>query len=78
MNKPAALAALLLLLSVPVAYAYSVDLAPLRLDRAAIERVYHEHHTGTKPPFAEAMPPALLERLVRADAQKEAILARNT
>lgn len=71
-----ALAALLLLLSVPVASALSVDLAPLCVDRAAIERVYHEHRTGTKPPFAEAMPPALLEKLVRADAQKEAVLAR--
>jgi len=76
MKKPAALAALLLLLSVPVVHAYSVDLAPLRLDRAAIEQVYHKHRTGTKPPFAEAMPPALLEKLVRADAQKEAVLAR--
>ena len=52
------------------------DFAPLSVDRAAIERVYHEHRTGTKPPFEEAMPPALLARLVREDAKKEAVLAR--
>lgn len=48
----------------------------LRTDRAAIERVYHGHRTGTKEPFEQAMPPALLEKLVREDAKKEAVLAR--
>ena len=45
-------------------------------DRAAIERVYHQHRTGTEPPFEEAMPPALLARLVSEDGKKEALLAR--
>ena len=76
MNKTAAIAALLLLFRVPFGLAAGVDFAPLCADRAAIERVYHEHRTGTKPPFEEAMPPALLARLVREDAKKEAVLAR--
>ena len=76
MNKTATIAALLLLLSFPCGLAAGIDFAPLCADRAAIERVYHEHRTGTKPPFEEAMPPALLERLVREDAKKEAVLAR--
>jgi hypothetical protein len=67
---------LLLLLSVPFGLAAGLDFAALSVDRAAIERVYHEHRTGTKPPFEEAMPPALLARLVREDAKKEAVLAR--
>lgn len=75
-NKTAASAVLLLLLNVPFGLAAGLDLAPLSVDRAAIERVYHEHRTGTKPPFEEAMPPALLARLVREDAKKEAVLAR--
>ena len=52
------------------------DLEVLRMDRAAIERVYHEHRTGTKEPFEEVMPRALLEKLVREDVKKEAVLAR--
>lgn len=73
MNKSATIAALFL---VCVAFAAGNDLAALCTDRAAIERVYHEHRTGTKPPFAQAMPAALLETLVRTDAKKEALLAR--
>jgi len=46
-------------------------------DRAAIERVYHAHRTGTKQTFEETMPRALLERLVRDDAHKEAALRKN-
>lgn len=45
-------------------------------DRAAIERVYHDHRTGTKPPFEQAMPPALLERMAEADQRKEAALVK--
>ena len=53
------------------------DLAqPLQTDRAAVERVYHEHRTGTKPPFEQAMPAVVVEKLVRADAKKEAVLER--
>ncbi len=43
-------------------------------DRAAIESVYHAHRLGTKQPFEEAMPRALLEKVVRQDQQKEAVL----
>ena len=70
MNKTAAGAVLLLFLR--VALAEGSELSVLCADRAALERVYHEHRTGTKPPFEEAMPPALLERLVREDAKKKA------
>jgi hypothetical protein len=45
-------------------------------DRAAIERVYHSHRTGTKQPFEQAMPRELLEKLVRQDQHKEAVLKR--
>jgi hypothetical protein len=52
------------------------DFASLCADRAAIERVYHEHRTGTKPPFDQAMPRVVLERLVREDLRKEAVLRK--
>jgi len=45
-------------------------------DRAAIERVYHAHRTGTKQTFEETMPRALLGRLVREDLRKEAVLRK--
>ena len=45
-------------------------------DRAAIENVYYEHRTGTKPPFEQAMPAALLDQLVRTDRRKELALQR--
>lgn len=43
-------------------------------DRAAIERVYHEHRSGTKKSFEESMPAAQIEGLVRLDLHKEAVL----
>ena len=52
------------------------DLAPLTADRAATERVYYNHRTGTKPPFEQALPPAALESLVKLDLKKEAVLKR--
>jgi hypothetical protein len=52
------------------------DLAAVCVDRAAIERVYHDHRTGTKPAFEQAMPRELLEKLVQAEAHKEAVLQR--
>jgi hypothetical protein len=52
------------------------DFAALCADRAAVERVYHAHRLGTKPPFEEAMPQALLERLVREDTRKESVLRK--
>ena len=75
MNKTALIAGVLTLL-LRATFALGVDAASLCADRAAIERVYHGHRTGTKPPFEQAMPPALLEKLVREDAKKEAVLAR--
>lgn len=48
----------------------------LQTDRAAVERVYHEHRTGTKQPFEQAMPAALIEQLVRQDSRKETTLKK--
>ena len=45
-------------------------------DRAAIERVYHSHRLGTKQTFEEAMPRTLLEKVVRQDLHKEAVLRK--
>lgn len=67
----------LLLLLLALGYpAWAEDFAALCADRAAIERVYHEHRTGSKLPFEQALPRATLERLVREDLKKEAVLAR--
>ena len=41
------------------AAAWADDMAALVRDRAAIERVYYNHRLGQKPPFEEALPPAL-------------------
>ena len=64
---------ILLLLS---ATAWADDLAALVRDRAAIERVYYSHRLGQKPPFEQATPPALIERLVREDLRKEVALRK--
>jgi hypothetical protein len=45
-------------------------------DRAAIERVYHEHRVGEKPPFEQVLPRATLEKLVQQDLRKEAVLKK--
>ena len=66
----------LLLLLTCCCLARAADFAALCADRAAIERVYHDHRTGTKPAFEQAMPAALVEKMVRADLQKEAVLER--
>ena len=52
------------------------EMAPRCADRAAVERIYHEHRTGTKQVFEKAMPAELLEKLVRDDVKKEAVLER--
>ena len=52
------------------------DLASLCADRAGIERVYHAHRIGTPLLFEQAMPPSLVEALVRTDLKKEATLLR--
>lgn len=56
--------------------AQGADLATLIANRAAVERVYHSHRLGNKQSFEEALPPALLEKLVRQDLKKEAVLKR--
>ena len=52
------------------------DFAALIADRAAVERVYHVHRTGTKPAFEQAMPRELLQKLVQAEVEKETVLQR--
>lgn len=52
------------------------DFAALCVDRTAIEHIYHAHRTGTKPPFEEAMPATLIEKLVRQDLHKAAVLKK--
>jgi hypothetical protein len=66
----------LLLLLVGCAAAQADDLAALVRDRAAIERVYYNHRLGQKPPFEQATPPTLIERLVREDLRKESALRK--
>ena len=50
------------------------DLARLTTDRLAVERVYYDHRLGSKPPFAQAMPAALAEKLVKDDLHQETVL----
>jgi hypothetical protein len=66
----------LFVLLVSSAAAWAYDLAALVQDRAAIERVYYNHRLGQKPPFEQATPPALIERLVKEDLCKEAALRK--
>jgi hypothetical protein len=56
--------------------AWADDFAALCADRAAVERVYYSHLLGEKPPFDQATPPSLIERLVKTDQHKEAVLQR--
>jgi hypothetical protein len=57
-------------------HANAADFSSLRADRVAIERVYYSHRLGTKPPFEQAMPDVLIERLVRDDLHKKAVLEK--
>jgi hypothetical protein len=50
------------------------DFDSLCADRTAIEQIYYQHRLGAKPPFAQVSPPALIQRLVRADLKQEAVL----
>ena len=52
------------------------DLAALCADRTAFERVYFQHRIGTKQTFEQASPTSLIERLVRDDLHKEAVLKK--
>lgn len=64
----------LFLLILGCAGAWAEDFASLCADRTAIERVYFNHRTGTKPPFEEVLPRATLEDLVRQDLKKQSVL----
>jgi hypothetical protein len=57
--------------------AFPSELASLRADRAAVERVYYNHRLGEKASFEQALPTAMLDELVRQDLRKEAAL-KNT
>jgi hypothetical protein len=52
------------------------ELSDRMQDRAAIERVYYNHRLGQKPPFEETLPPSTLQKLVRLDLKKEAVLLK--
>ena len=52
------------------------DFAARCADRAVIERVCHAHRLGTKQAFEDAMPGALIEKLVRQDQGKEGALRK--
>ena len=66
--------ALWILLLAGPALAAPEDFAARCADRAAIERVYHNHRLGDKPPFEHSLPRETLERLVRDDLRKETAL----
>lgn len=57
-----------------VATGVGEDLSALCADRAAVEHVYYNHWLGEKPAFEQAVPKALIERLVAEDLHKEAVL----
>ena len=73
---PRTLLKFLIAISFPCAIAGAGTLSELLDDRAAIERVYHDHRTGQKPPFEQAMPWEVLEHLLQGDRHKEAVLLK--
>jgi hypothetical protein len=66
----------LLLLLTLCCTASAAEFANLCADRAAIERVYYNHRTGTKPAFEETLPRTTLENLVQQDLKKESVLQK--
>jgi len=48
----------------------------LYADRAAVEKVYHEHRMANSLPFEQALPLLSVQRLVNLDLKKEALLKR--
>src|SRR3954452_14289498 len=50
------------------------DFSSLLADRVAIERVYYQNRIGNERPFEEAVPAAVIEKALRLDVQKEAVL----
>jgi len=75
-NVIEARAPLVLLLSL-TSLGFAGDFTSLCAHRTAIERIYHNHRLGEKPPFEQALPRATLENLVRLDLKKESALQRN-
>ena len=69
--------AFIILLLAAVALAAAPDRLALRADRAAIERIYHAHRLGTNRSFEESMPVAMIEKSIRLDLHKEAVLLRH-
>ena len=63
-------------LGIPAVAASARDLASLCTDRTAVERIYYEHRLGNKPPFEKAQPAAEIEKIVKLDLKKEAVLKR--
>ncbi|MDB6110870.1 MAG: hypothetical protein JWR69_2620 [Pedosphaera sp.] len=53
---------------------HAEDFNELLADRTAIERVYYDHRTGTKPSFEETLPVEQLRRLVERDVAREKAL----
>ncbi|MEO6739260.1 MAG: hypothetical protein ABIP20_03350 [Chthoniobacteraceae bacterium] len=69
------MAAALVLALGAIAFA-ATDLASLCEARMAVERVYYGLRNGEKPPIEEALPPSLIEKLVRDEIKKEIVLER--
>lgn len=63
---------ILMLVMVPASFGDAMD--DLREDRTAVEHVYYSHRLGEKPPFEKALPPSLIEELVRDHLHKETVL----
>jgi hypothetical protein len=57
-------------------YGPAAEFNSLLADRAAIERIYHNHRIGERMPFQQAVPAATLEKLVRQELVKEAALKK--
>jgi len=79
-RKPASLRRGVLALALQLTAAHAVgapdDFSVRCADRMAVEQVYYHHRLGNKPPFEQLLPPATIQRLVRQDLQKEAILKK--
>src|SRR5262249_38805310 len=65
-----------LLIAKPAPPSPGISLADRLRAQAAIERVYYSHQIGTTKSFDEAVPPALIERKVRAYLQQSVALEK--
>lgn len=68
--------AVLLVWLVGLGGAWGDEMSNLCADRTAVERVYYRHRLGEKPPFEQVTPPTLIERMVKQELHKEAVLQR--